>query len=76
MTNNKYALAKNLAKNPNTPVKTLIFLSKDENFYVRYLIAINPNTPPKTLITLSQDKDWFVRSILAKNPNYINKVTE
>ena len=39
-----YNMKLKLAKNPNTPKKILIILSKDEDWYVRSYVADNPNT--------------------------------
>jgi hypothetical protein len=58
-----------LAKNPNTPVKTLKVLATDENSSVRYWVAQNPNTPVETLKVLATDKNADVRWRVVENPN-------
>ena len=49
-----------LAKNPNTPVETLIVLATDENPYVRQYVANHPSTPAETLKVLATDKVSYV----------------
>ena len=58
-----------VARNPNTPTKTLEQLASDKDSYVRSLVAQNPNTPTKTLEQLASDKDVDVRYWVAQNPN-------
>lgn len=57
------------ASDPETDVKTLELLSKDENSRVRARVAHNPNTPKKILEVLSQDKKRIVRAAVARNKN-------
>jgi len=57
-----------IAEDTNTPVKTLVQLSRDKDWVVRRGIAQNLNTPAKTLVLLSQDKDDWVRRRVAENP--------
>jgi hypothetical protein len=63
-----------LARNPNTPVKTLELLAIDENSDVRCGVAYNPNTPPETLELLATDKDSVIRSWVVYNPNATEEV--
>ena len=49
--------------------ETLDVLSQDEDYYVRYWVAVNRNTKPETLDVLSQDEDYRVRWDVAQNPN-------
>lgn len=46
--NSYYVVRSSAAGNPNTPVDTLIELSKDSNWAVRRNAAGNPNTPGYT----------------------------
>ena len=54
-----------IARNPMTPVETLVQLSQDENWRVRLGVAENLNTPTEVLARLSQDKHWEVRREIA-----------
>lgn len=54
-----------IAEDPNTPVETLVKLSKTVPEYV----AGNPNTPVEILRELSNSKDMLTIENLAKNPN-------
>jgi len=67
--NSDWAVRRNAAGNPNTPVDTLVELSKDSECDVRRSAAGNPNTPVDTLVELSKDSDWAVRRNAAGNPN-------
>jgi hypothetical protein len=58
-----------LAYNPNTPPEILTLLARDENYYVRCVVAQNPNTPPEILTILARDEVWSVRWRVALNPN-------
>jgi pentose-5-phosphate-3-epimerase len=49
-----------VARNPNTPIKILEELAKDEDEGVRGGVARNPNTPIKLLEELA--KDYGVQS--------------
>jgi hypothetical protein len=60
-----------LAWNPNTPIETLIELSKDDNEDVRRGVASNINTPIETLNLLSKDDDCWVRHGVTLNPIWI-----
>lgn len=55
-----------LAKNPTTPIKVLITLSKDSEWEIRNQVALNPNTPPDILTTLSKDKHDYVKEVAFK----------
>ena len=67
-------IKRNLANNPNTPIKILVILSTDKYYTVRCRVADNPNTPTEILIKLSKDEDWAVRSRVADNPNTPKKL--
>lgn len=60
-----------VANNQNTPVETLIALSKHKNGNVLRSLAGNPKTPGEVLAYLSQDfeNEDFVNSAIAGNPN-------
>jgi hypothetical protein len=58
-----------IAKNPNTPVDTLVELSKDEDRRTRAAVAKNPNTPDDILVELSKDEEVDIKECVAKNPN-------
>ena len=62
---NDYFIAKKLS----TSIKTLIELSKNEDWCIRAAIAKNPNTPIEILVELSKDEVYSVRWRLAENPN-------
>ena len=64
-----WAVRRNAAGNPNTPVDTLVKLSEDSDCDVRSSAAGNPNTPVDTLVKLSEDSDCDVRRNAAGNPN-------
>ena len=57
----------NIARNPNTPVETLVELSRNEDVYIRMRVADNPNTPVETLIELSRDNDNDVCTFVERN---------
>ena len=59
----------NLARNPNTPPKTLDLLANDDDWNVRWHVADNPNASPETLERLANDEDWRVRRDVAFNHN-------
>lgn len=60
---------KRLAYDKRTSKKVLTILSKDEDSYIRYFVAINPNTSKEVLKILSKDEYWSVRWGAAVNPN-------
>lgn len=47
-----------LARDPQTPGKTLSKLANHKSWSVRAEVASNPRTPAKTLLRLAQDKRW------------------
>ena len=51
----------------NTPIESLIRLSKNEYWLTRYEIAKHINTPLSILIELSKDKDENVRDAAKRN---------
>ena len=55
------------ASDPETDVKTLELLSKDENPRIRARVAHNPNTPKKLLESLAKDGQRIVRAAVARN---------
>jgi hypothetical protein len=57
-----------LAETTTDPV-ILDELSRDEDWLVRFRVALNPNTTPEILDYLSKDEDWLVRICVAKNFN-------
>lgn len=68
---NKHWIARcSVARNPNTPISVLEFLSNDKNFYVRTNVAINPSTSISILNKLSKDKDYYVCSSVVENLKY------
>jgi 3-methyladenine DNA glycosylase AlkC len=66
----------NQARDPNTPPKTLVQLATDEEWYVRYWVALNPNTPLKVLEHLAADENYWVREEVANNLNTPIKTLE
>ncbi|KIM11135.1 MAG: hypothetical protein KU37_05655 [Sulfuricurvum sp. PC08-66] len=64
-----------VAKNPHTPLETLLYLSKDSVNLVRALVATNPSTPASVLSTLFSDEK-IVRDGLSGNPNTPQKYLE
>jgi len=56
-----------IALNPNTPVETLIKLSRDENWPVRKCVAKNPNTPTGILVELGRDENKDVCTFVERN---------
>lgn len=70
MSDNAILVRDEIAKNPNTSIKTLNKLSKDKyDSLTRRNVAKNPNTHPSTLNRLSNDKYQEVRKAVAGNPN-------
>lgn len=62
-----------IARNPNTPARTLDKLALDDNFEVRKVVAINKNTSAITLEKLSKDESIALRECVAANllhPHY------
>jgi hypothetical protein len=57
-----------VAKNPHTPMDTLIYLAKDSVNLVRALVATNANTPSKILEQFFHDEK-IVRDGLSGNEN-------
>jgi len=57
-----------VAENPNTPIDTLIKLTRDADTWVRRQAAKNPNVPVAVLVRLAED-DNTVRYAVAQNPN-------
>lgn len=59
-----------LGQNKHTPAEGIANLAKNPNSFVRTLAAEHPNASAQTLELLSQDKDYSVVSIaVAKSPN-------
>ena len=71
--NSHWAVRLSAAGNPNTPVDTLVELSKDSDCDVRRSAAGNPNTPVDTLVELSKDSECDVRRSAAGNPIRVYK---
>jgi len=55
-----------LSRNPSTPVKLLVKLSKSRHSAIRSNVARNPNAPKEILIILSKDKDRWIRHVAVK----------
>ena len=55
--------------NINTPVTTLIKLSKDDDYRVRRAVAYNSNTPVTILAELGKDSCSYTREAVAFNSN-------
>jgi hypothetical protein len=69
----KTASSKNrkcIAEDSNTPVETLVQLSRDEEWGVRWRAAKNPNTPVEALVRLSRDEEWGISEGVADNPKW------
>ena len=58
-----------LARNPSTPKKILIILSKDLYWNIPYYVVANPNTPMDIIIELALTKPWWGRDMPVRNPN-------
>jgi len=58
-----------LSGNPNTPIKNLRELAKDDDIEVRGNVAGHQNTPEDILRELAKDFFSWVRFRVAKNPN-------
>ena len=50
------------------------FKASDEDWYVRYNVALNPSTPSEALIKLTSDTYWEIRYYVAHNPSTSPKV--
>ena len=64
-----------LAKTTTNP-KILDELSKDEDWGVRWGVAVNSNTSPETLDYLSRDEDYNVRYRVARNLNTTSEILD
>ena len=71
LANHSYGMTSiKLAENINTPIDTLLNLaSKEQDTYIRKVLACSVNTPSGVLKYLSKDKDKSVRLSIAENPN-------
>lgn len=58
-----------MARNPNTPPKTLNMLATDKDWLVRTYVAMNPNTLTKTLTILATDCARSARYYVGRHPN-------
>jgi hypothetical protein len=65
-----------LARSSNTPPKVLEQIATDEDYHVRYYVALNRNTTPETLAKLANDEQWEVRYNVAFNINTPPEVLE
>ena len=52
-----------------TSPETLEILSHDNNYTIRWRVALNPNTSIETLERLSEDSDYYVRMAVINNNN-------
>jgi hypothetical protein len=62
--------------NSETTPEFLAFLSADEEWMTRALVAKHLNTSPETLNRLSKDTDLFVVNKVVQNPNTTTKTLE
>ena len=60
---------KQILKQDEISPKVFYFLSKNNDFVVRYRVAENPSTPPEILTILARDKDRGMRWFVATNPS-------
>ena len=63
-----------IALNRNTPVETLVNLSRHEDWSVRWRVASNPSTPIETLAVLATDKYVAVRNMVYGNRNVTEEI--
>ena len=71
----KVDVRKALAKNPNTPAKTLLKLAKDRSDSVVYAVADNPNLPEEIFVFMMEKygSPWWLKRQLKRFPQYADR---
>ena len=64
-----YKIKAKYAKHPKTPSGILDYLSKDDDYYIRRIVALNENATPEILTRLASDSELEVRLSVARNRN-------
>ncbi len=63
-----------VASSPYTLPEDLDFLSKDDNFIVRWCVAANPNAPESALLRLAIDPEFLIRERVFEKHDLSDKV--